>query len=83
MNWLTTTGENAAKLREHEEELVRKWVRQWGDILLHIFDRGYASGPWIQVLQSLKVKFVIRWKKGHFFWSFENRLKLLGIVTLV
>jgi Transposase DDE domain len=38
--------------------------RQWGDILLHIFDRGYASGPWIQVLQSLKVKFVIRWKKG-------------------
>lgn len=67
MSWWTTKGDEAVKMREHEEVLLRKVVRQWGDLLLHIFDRGYASGPWIQVLQSLRVRFVIRWKKGHIF----------------
>jgi hypothetical protein len=52
-------------------------VRQWGDILLHIFDRGYVSDPWLQVLQSLKVRFVIRWKKGHFFFNAKGEEKKL------
>jgi Transposase DDE domain len=77
MSWWTTKGEYATKMREHEDELLRKCVRQWGDLLLHIFDRGYASGPWIQVLQSLKVKFVIRWKKGHFFFNANGEEKKL------
>ena len=54
MSWWTTKGDYATTLREQEEALLAECVRQWGDILLHIFDRGYASGPWIQVLQSLK-----------------------------
>jgi len=77
MNWWTTRGENVAKLREHEEKLLRTCVRQWGDILLHVFDRGYASGPWIQVLQSLRVRFVIRWKKGHVFFDANGKEKKL------
>jgi hypothetical protein len=77
MSWWTTKGEYATRMREYEEELLRKCVRQWGDLLLHIFDRGYASGPWIQVLQSLKVKFVIRWKKGHFFFNAGGQEKKL------
>ncbi len=77
MSWWTTKGEYATNLREHEEAMLRKCVRQWGDILLHIFDRGYASGPWIQVLQSLRVKFVIRWKKGHFFFNANGEEKKL------
>jgi len=64
MSWWSTKGADATKLRTQEEALLRTCVRQWGDILLHIFDCGYASGPWIQVLQVLKVRFVIRWKKG-------------------
>jgi len=77
MSWWTTKGDYATNLREQEEALLRKCVRQWGDILLHIFDRGYASGPWIQVLQSLRVKFVIRWKKGHFFFNMNGEKKKL------
>ena len=38
---------------------------QWGDLLLHIFD----PGPWIQLLQCLKVRLVIRWKKGPLFFD--------------
>ena len=67
MSWWSTKGADATKLRAQEEALLRTCVRQWGDILLHIFDRGYASGPWIQVLQVLKGRFVMRWKKGHYF----------------
>lgn len=77
MSWWTTKGDYATNLRGQEEAMLRKCVRQWGDILLHIFDRGYASGPWIQVLQSLKVKFVIRWKKGHFFFNANGEKKKL------
>ena len=77
MSWWTTKGEYATNLRAHEEAMLRTCVRQWGDLLLHIFDRGYASGPWIQLLQALRVKFVIRWKKGHCFFNANGQEKKL------
>ena len=40
MSWWSTQGAEATRLRTHEEALLRTWVRQWGDLLLHIFDRG-------------------------------------------
>ena len=45
MSWWSTRGEYAIKLREQQEAMLRKCVRQWGDLLLHIFDRGYARLP--------------------------------------
>lgn len=77
MSWWTTKGDDATNLRAHEEAMLRTCVRQWGDLLLHIFARGYASGPWIQVLQALRVKFVIRWKKGHCFFNAKGEEKKL------
>ncbi len=77
MSWWATKGDYATQLRTQEEAMLRTCVRQWGDRLLHIFDRGYGSGSWIQVLQSLKVKFVIRWKKGHCFFDAKGEKKKL------
>lgn len=77
MSWWSTKGDEATKLREQEELLLRRVVRKWGDILLHIYDRGSASGPWLRVLQQLRVKFVIRWKKGHFFFNVQGVKKKL------
>lgn len=82
MSWWTTRGDDARKLREQQELLLRKVIRQWGDQLLHIFDRGAASGPWIQVLQQLRVRFVIRWKKGHFFCNAKGEKKKLWQIGL-
>jgi len=82
MSWWTTKGDEASKLREQQERLLRKVVRQWGDQLLHIFDRGSASGPWIHVLQQLRVRFVIRWKKGHCFFDAKGEQKKLWQVGL-
>lgn len=77
MNWWTTKGAYATKTRQQEEELVRTCVRKWGDLLVHVFDRGYASGPWIQFLQAMRVKFVIRWIKKHHFFDLNGEEKKL------
>ena len=81
MTWWTTKGDYATKLRKQEEVMLRTCVRKWGDLLVHVFDRGYASGPWIQLLQSLRVKFVIRWIKKHYFFDangLEKKLWQIG-----
>jgi len=75
--WWTTRGDFATKLREAEEELLRITVRKWGQLLLHVFDRGYASGNWLQVLRSYGVRFVIRWVKNHLFLTMAGEEKKL------
>ena len=77
MRWWTTKGDYATKLREYEEKVLRDCIRKWGDLLLYVFDRGYASGPWLQLLQALKVRFVIRWKKGLIFFDGSGAEKKL------
>jgi hypothetical protein len=82
MSWWTTKGDEATKLREQQELLLRKVFRRWGSQLLHIFDRGAASGPWIKVLQQLGIRFVIRWKKGHCFFDAKGEKKKLWQIGL-
>jgi hypothetical protein len=77
MRWWTTKGDYAAKLREIEEEVLRVLVRRWGPLLTFVFDRGYASGPWLEVLERFRVRFIIRWIKKHVFVDQEGRDKKL------
>jgi len=77
MRWWTTKGDYAEKLREKEEEVLRLLVRTWGPLLTFVFDRGYASGPWLEVLERFRVRFIIRWIKKHLFYDQEGREKKL------
>jgi hypothetical protein len=77
MGWWTTTGAYAEKMREKEEEILRLLMRKWGPLLTFVFDRGYASGPWLAVLQKFGVKFIIRWIKTHLFSDHEGKAKHL------
>lgn len=77
MSWWTTKGAYAEKLREKEERLLRICVRHWGQLLTYVFDRGYASGPWLEVLGKFRVRFVIRWIKKHIFYDQAGREKKL------
>jgi hypothetical protein len=77
MSWWTTRGDYASRMREHEEAVLRQCVRQWGNLLVQVFDRGDASGPCLQVLESVRARFVIRWKKGHFFLTTSGQEKKL------
>src|SRR5436305_2476822 len=64
-------------MREKEEEVLRLLVRKWGPLLTFVFDRGYASGPWLQVLEKFGVKFIIRWIKTHLFCDQQGQQKHL------
>jgi hypothetical protein len=75
--WWTTKGVFATKLRDTEEELRRICLRKWGSLLIHVFDRGYASGAWLQVLAKYRARFVIRWIKNHVFLTLSGEEKKL------
>jgi hypothetical protein len=80
MSWWTTKGAYAEKLREKEEEMIRILMRKWGPLLTFVFDRGYASGPWLEVMQKFRAKFIIRWIKKHLFYDQEGREKKLWAI---
>ena len=40
MSWWTKKGDYATKLREQQERLLRRVVRQWGDLLLPVFGKA-------------------------------------------
>jgi Transposase DDE domain len=76
-SWWTTKGVFATKLRDAEEDLLRITVRKWGRLLVHVFDRGYASGKWLATLSKYRVRFVIRWVKNHIFVTTTGEEKKL------
>lgn len=76
-SWWTTKGVFATKLRDAEEDLLRMTVRKWGQLLVHVFDRGYASGKWLATLSKYRVRFVIRWVKNHIFVTTTGEEKKL------
>jgi hypothetical protein len=65
MSCWTTKGAYATKTRQQEEAMLRKCVKKGGDILVHVCDRGDASGPCR--------------KKHHFFESKAEEKKLWHI----
>ncbi len=77
MSWWTTKGKYATQQRDQEKELVSKAIGQWGRSVIHVFDRGYASGPWVEFLQECEALFVIRWIKKHLFLDREGKEKKL------
>lgn len=75
--WWTTKGVFASSLRETEEDALRVMVKKWGPLLVHVFDRGYASAAWLQVLSTYRARFVIRWIKTHLFVTTAGEEKKL------
>jgi len=77
MKWGTTKGDYAANQREAEREIFRHLAYKWNRLVLHIFDRGYASLAWLALAQALQGKFVIRWIKSHLFRDATGQEKKL------
>jgi hypothetical protein len=65
LEWWTTRGEHATTQREVEQRLLDRCAADWGQQVLHVWDRGYAGSPWVQAALTAKVRFVVRWKKGN------------------
>jgi len=65
MRWWTNRGERAEEKRDVEFSLLEKCATAWGKAVLHIFDRGFAGAPWLEVLARSDVRFVMRWPKRY------------------
>ncbi len=65
MRWWTTRGSFASDKRRQEEKLLADCAKRWGGRVLHVWDRGFAGGPWLGMALFYKVRFVMRWQKGY------------------
>jgi hypothetical protein len=65
MRWWTSRGGWASWVRDEECKLLRKVAKQWGRVVLHVFDRGYASSGWLGALYGFAVRFVLRWRHDY------------------
>jgi len=61
LQWWTTRGERASDKRTEEAALLQRCLDAWGTRVCHIFDRGFAGSPWLRLLCSSPVRFVVRW----------------------
>jgi hypothetical protein len=65
MQWWTTRGEHASDKHVHQRQVLGECAQQWGELLLHVFDRGFAGGPWLQLAFTYLIRFVMRWPRGY------------------
>ena len=65
MQWWTSRGERASDQRTQVQKLLSRSVTAWGRHVRHIWDREFASGPWLCLMLEANIRFVLRWKKGN------------------
>jgi hypothetical protein len=61
MRFWTSRGARASQGRLEEERLLRWLASAWQRRVIHVFDRGWAGGPWLQVVMDLRQRLVERW----------------------
>ncbi|WP_161888298.1 transposase [Pontibacter russatus] len=59
--WWSSRGKEATSLEQVKLTLLL-WARQtFGQAVLHVFDRGYASSKWLGLLLGRHDRFLLRW----------------------
>ena len=70
MQWWTTRGRLAqVGHRQMQTPVLERLAGAWGERVIHVFDRAWAGGPWMQVLQETLVRFIERWPKRYMLWD--------------
>ena len=62
LRWWTSRGPLAGYEKDENCTLLRLVSQRWGRSLIQVFDRGYASSPWLGALRGFDVRFILRWK---------------------
>jgi Transposase DDE domain len=65
LGWWTTRGEKASKKRQEEGKILNKVAKLWGRKVIHIWDRGFAGGPWTTLALDYHLRFILRWNKSY------------------
>jgi hypothetical protein len=65
MRWWSKQGPQASTQREVEQSLLTETHQRWGKRVIHTWDRGFASHPWLgQVIQA-GARFIVRWPRRY------------------
>ena len=46
--------------------LLNQCSEKWGQQVIHVWDRGFAGGPWLRELTGRRLRFIMRWHTGYF-----------------
>src|SRR5260370_37461984 len=65
LRWWTSRGLLASYEKDENCKLLRLVSQRWGRSLIQVFDRGYASSPWLVALRGFDVRFIVRWKTNY------------------
>ena len=73
MGWWTNRGPLHSDKRTEETKLLGQCAQQWAEKVVHVWDRGFASAPWLGCALEQQVRFILRWpsrqklvdEKGH------------------
>lgn len=44
--------------------MLRDVAKRWGNLVIHLWDRGFAGAPWLGLAILYKVRFIVRWQKN-------------------
>lgn len=65
MRWWTRRGPWASDRFTNLTSLLDRCSEQWGQRVIHVWDRGFAGGPWLKELTSRRLRFVMRWHTNY------------------
>jgi hypothetical protein len=61
MDWWTTRGKFATVKAPFMKQVLQRCARDWGRRVIHVWDRGFASSPWLRFVFTYGLRFVLRW----------------------
>lgn len=74
LRYWTTRGEAKTTRREEEHQLLRDLAKRWGKAVIHLWDRGFAGAPWLELVLLYHVRFIVRWQKNYKLIAPDGRL---------
>jgi len=74
MRWWTARGWRASFARDEDKKLLEMASTSWGRLVIHVFDRGYASSRWLGALYHYATRFVLRWRHNYHL-LYQGKLK--------
>jgi hypothetical protein len=75
MRFWTRRGEQATERQPVVLALLQQAARVWGAQVMHLFDRGYASGPWLAHFFEAHIRFIVRWRTSYQLQDAKGRRK--------
>jgi hypothetical protein len=70
----TTRGDAKTTKREEEHLVLREVAMRWGNLVIHLWDRGFAGAPWLGLAILYQVRFIVRWQKNYKLIASDGRL---------